>query len=136
MAADTRLGAAPATDGAIGVAQAVSRRENLVGKKILVRGRIVEVCQMAGCWVALRDADGDAAIRVKVADGEIVFPKESVGKSAVVEGKLERFKLTRDQAMAREKHEADEQGRKPRKAVPQREWTFYQIAGTGAVLFD
>ncbi|MEZ5355810.1 MAG: DUF4920 domain-containing protein [Bryobacteraceae bacterium] len=136
LAAELRLGAAPQAEGALSVADAVSRRDQLTGKTVRVRGKITEVCQMAGCWAALRDANGESTLRVKVTDGEIVFPAESVGKTAVVEGKFERFTLTRDQAIAREKHEAEEQGRKPRRTVPKTEWTVYQIAGTGAVVLD
>ena len=55
---------------------------------------------------------------------------------AVAEGTFERFDLTKEQVVARMKHEAEEQGRTfDPKSVSGPE-TFYQIAGTGAVVLD
>jgi hypothetical protein len=140
LTAEVRLGAAPAVEGAMDAAEAFAQRDKLAGTQVRVRGRITEVCRMAGCWVALASADAASGspktLRVKVTDGEIVFPKDSPGKVVVVAGKLERFKLNRAQVIAREKHEAEEQGRAPRKTIPKSEWTVYQIAGTGAVILD
>ncbi|MEZ5398028.1 MAG: DUF4920 domain-containing protein [Bryobacteraceae bacterium] len=133
---ETPLGKAPSREGAIPVTEAIARRQALVGNTVRVRGQIAEVCQMAGCWAALRDPNGAQVLRVKVPDGEITFPKESVGRPAIVEGEMQRFDLTREQAIARENHEAEEQGRKPRKTVPKSEWTVYQIAAAGALLLD
>jgi len=65
-----------------------------------------------GCWMTIVDPVGERTIRVKVNDGEIVFPKSAVGKLAIVEGKLIRLELTREQATAQARHEAEEQGRK------------------------
>ena len=65
-----------------------------------------------GCWMTIVDPVGERTIRVKVNDGEIVFPKSAVGKLATVEGKLIKLDLTREQAVAQARHEAEEQGRK------------------------
>ena len=89
---------------------------------------------MEGCWMAL--SDNGQLLRIKVNDGDIVFPKESVGKMAIAEGKLEKFELTREQTIARAKHEADEQGRKFDPKSIKSGSVVYQIAGTGAVLLD
>lgn len=116
------------------VASVVEQAPRLVGKTVQVKGKVTEVCQMMGCWMALKDIDSDAMLRVKVNDGDIVFPKESVGKVAVAEGKLAKFELTREQALARAKHEAEEQGRKFDPKSVTRGETIYQIQGTGAVV--
>ena len=89
---------------------------------------------MAGCWMALSD-DGKI-LRIKVNDGDIVFPKEAVGKLAIAEGKLEKMDLTREQTIARAKHEADEQGRKFNPKSIKSGTVVYQVAGTGALLLD
>lgn len=102
------------------------------GKLVQVKGRVTEVCQMMGCWMAL--VDGDRSIRIKVADGEIVFPKDAPGKIARAEGRLEKIELTREQAEARARHEAEEQGRSYKPSSVKGPVTIYQIAGTGAVI--
>jgi len=100
-----------------------------------VKGKVTEVCQMMGCWMNLTDGSGKM-IRIKVEDGDITFPKDSVGKMAVAEGKLTRSELSKEQVIAVAKHEADEQGRKFDPASVKDGKTVYQIAGTGAIILE
>lgn len=106
------------------------------GKQVQVKGKITEVCQMQGCWMALTDTASGKMIRIKVNDGEIVFPTEAVGKTAVAEGKFTKIELTKEQAIARAKHEAEERGRKFDPSKIKSGETIYQIRGTGAVVLD
>ena len=92
---------------------------------------------MMGCWMALVDPnDPTQSIRVKVQDGDIVFPKDSAGKIAVAEGILTKQELTRAQVIAKAKHEAEEQGRKFDPKQVKQVTTYYEIRGTGAVIND
>ena len=56
------------------------------GKKVKVRGTIVEVCEMKGCWIALASDKEFQQMRFKVDDGVIVFPLDAKGLTATVEG--------------------------------------------------
>src|SRR5262245_14543385 len=94
LAGDLKLGKPLALKEAISVAEVNAQAEKYVDKVVQVRGTITEVCQMMGCWMAL--ADSGQTIRIKVNDGDLVFPKEAVGKSARAEGKLVRLKLSRE----------------------------------------
>lgn len=116
------------------IAEVLASAESLAGKTVQVKGKVSEVCTMMGCWMQL--VDGEKAIRIKVTDGEIVFPKDSVGKVAVAEGKLMKLDLTKAQAIARAKHEAEEQGRKFDPATVKSGMVIFQIQGTGAQLLD
>ena len=130
-----RLGKAlTTTREPLAVSRILAKPEPLVGKTVQVRGRVTEVCQMAGCWMALADLETTKVLRVKVNDGDIVFPKESVGRIAVAEGKLARFSLTKDQAVDMARHEAEEQGRKFNPASVKSGAVIYQIQGSGAVI--
>lgn len=120
----------------VNVGTVMSAPEPLVGKVVQVKGKVTEVCAMAGCWMALVDPETQQMIRVKVNDGDIVFPKEAVGKLAVAEGTLKKFELTREQNIARQKHEAEEMGRKFDPAKVKGGATVYQIAGTGARILE
>jgi hypothetical protein len=131
----TRLGRALILSEPRPVRDVVANPEPLVGKAIQVKGKVVEVCQMAGCWMALADLESGAKIlRVKVNDGDIVFPKESVGRVAIAEGMLTRLSLTKQQAVAMAKHEAEEQGRKFNPASVKSGAVIYQLKGAGAVI--
>ena len=133
-ASDLKLGKPLTLKAPRPVSEVIAKPEPLVGKTIQVKGKVTEVCQMMGCWMAL--ADHGAVLRVKVNDGEIVFPKESVGKMALAEGKLAKLQLTREQAVAMARHEAEEQGRKFDPASVKGPATMYQIQGSGAVILE
>lgn len=133
--ADTKLGKPLTLKSPTAIGDILQSPDRYTGKTVQVKGRITEVCQMAGCWTSLVDGAG-RMIRVKVADGEIVFPKDAVGKTAIAEGALEKFELTREQAIARARHEAEEQGRKFNPASVKAGLTVYQIQGAGAILLD
>lgn len=61
------------------------------GKRVLVKGEAVAVCEKKGCWVTLKsDADASKALRVKVEDGEIVFPMTVKGSPIEAEGIIEK----------------------------------------------
>ena len=109
---------------------------DLAGKTVQVKGKVTEVCTMMGCWMNLVEGGTGKAIRIKVNDGEMVFPKEAIGKMAVAEGTFKKIELTREQAVARAKHEADETGRKFDPERVKGPVTIYQIQGTGARLLD
>ena len=133
--AETKLGKPLELKAPVEISQVLQKPADYVGKTVQVKGRITEVCQNMGCWMALAD-DRGKVIRIKVNDGEIVFPKDAPGKSAIAEGKLEKLELTREQTVARARHEAEEQGRKFDESSVKSGSTIYQIKGSGAVLLD
>jgi hypothetical protein len=116
------------------IAEVTANPENFEGKTVQVKGKISEVCEMMGCWMLIVDADTGKSIKVKVKDGEIVFPKDAIGKTAVAEGKLVKISLTKEQAIAQAKHEAEEQGRSFNPDSVTGPVTIYQIQGAGAVI--
>jgi len=136
LAKDQDLGKSLTLKEPMNVGTVVSTPEPLVGKVVQVKGKVTEVCTMAGCWMALVDPETSQMIRVKVNDGDIVFPKEAVGKLAIAEGKLVKMVLTKEQTIARMKHEADETGRKFDPSKVTSGTTIFQIAGTGARLLE
>jgi hypothetical protein len=136
LLADQKLGKPLTLDTATPVAEIEAHPEKYIGSKVQVRGRASEVCLAMGCWMTVIDPVGHRTIRVKVNDGEIVFPKSAVGKLAIVEGKLARLELTREQAVAQARHEAEEQGRKFDPKSIKRGMTIYTIEGSGAVIRD
>ena len=116
------------------VREILANPDALVGKAVQVKGKVTEVCQMAGCWMALADLETAQVLRVKVNDGDLVFPKESVGRIAIAEGTLTKLSLSKDQATAMAKHEAEEQGRKFNPASVKSGAVIYQLKGAGAVI--
>jgi hypothetical protein len=136
LAAESKLGKPLTLSSQTAIGDILASPDKYTGKTVQVKGKITEVCEMMGCWTNLVDSASGKMIKVKVTDGEIVFPKEAVGKTAIAEGELKKFELTKEQAIARAKHEAEEQGRKFNPASVKGGATIYQIQGTGAVIID
>lgn len=135
FAQNTTLGKALTLDKPVTLATLYADPASQVGKTVQVSGKVSEVCEMMGCWMDLNDSEGHL-LRIKVDDGVIVFPKDSVGKPAIVEGKLEKIEQTKEQVIAAAKHEAEEQHRKFDASKIKSGKTTYQIAGTGAVIVN
>jgi hypothetical protein len=128
-AAEIKLGKPLAVKEPVSIAALLSHAGDYVGSTVQVKGKITEVCQMMGCWMELTNDDGQH-VRIKVNDGDIVFPKDAAGREAVAEGKFAKIELTREQAQ----EEAGEKGRKFDPASVKGGVTIYQIQGTGAVI--
>jgi len=84
--------------------------ESSIGNTLLVSGIIAEVCPMRGCWIQLKDYISDSKIRIKVTDGEIVFPLSSLGKKIIAEGEFRKLELSTKQAKLWKFHLAQERG--------------------------
>ena len=79
----------------------LAKPEGFVGQKVRVDGVITGVCEKRGCWMQVTDPDTGQGVRIKVEDGVIVFPYESMGHRAAAEGVFEAVKLTPEQVAAR-----------------------------------
>jgi hypothetical protein len=135
LRAETRLGKPLSLTEPLPLAKILASPDSYVGKIVQVKGKASEVCEMMGCWINLVE-ERNQSMRIKVNDGEMVFPRSAVGKTVVAEGKLTKFELTREQAVARARHEAEEQGRKFNAASVKSGLIVYQIQGAGALILD
>jgi len=110
----------------------LSNPDNYVGQQVQLKGLIVDVCEMRGCWLYIAGDQPFEKIRVKVVDGEIVFPLEARGKQGTVEGVVEKFVLTREEVIKNRQHHAEERGESFDPATVTSGETVYQLRGTGA----
>ena len=84
--------------------------DSYLDKNVVIQGKIVDVCPMKGCWIEVKDFDSEKSIRVKVKDGEIVFPENSKNKEVLVEGIFSKLDFTEEQAIQWKIHLAEEKG--------------------------
>ena len=114
------------------ISDILSNPEVYLDKAVLVEGEILDVCPKMGCWMEIKsDVEGEK-IKVKVKDGEIVFPEEAKGKNALVEGKVYKIDLTVDEAVEYYQHQAEERGEEFEPSTVTEAVTIYQIKGLGA----
>lgn len=118
--------------GQTNISEILNNPESFIDKTVLVEGEILDVCPMMGCWIELKSDGEDGRIKVKVKDGEIVFPKEAKGKMARVEGKVYKIELTKEKAIEYFSQEAEETGNEFDPATVTGPVTLYQIKGIGA----
>lgn len=109
------------------ISEILKNSDEFIGKKVLVEGTILNVCPNRGCWLELNSDVENEKIRVKVEDGEIIFPVEAKGKTALVEGVVYSIDLEAEHNCDHEEGESCE-GDKSKKEVK----TIYQIKGLGA----
>ena len=110
--------------------------EDYLDQKVLVEGEVLDVCQKMGCWMELKsDVEGEK-IKVKVKDGDIIFPVEAKGQTALVEGTVYKIELTQEEAAEYLEHIAEEQNEEFDSSTVTGPMTIYQIKGLGAEIYD
>ena len=114
------------------ISKILSQPEEYVGTTVLVEGEVLDVCTMAGCWMELKSDAENQKVKIKVKDGDIVFPVEAKSKTALVEGTVYKIELTKEEAVEYYEHVATEQGKEFDAATVTGPITLYQIKGIGA----
>ncbi len=117
------------------ISKILENPEAFVGKKVLVEGTVVGVCAKRGCWISLAGDKEYESIKVKVNDGEIVFPMEAKGKKALVEGEVYSFVLDGEGCggdCSKEEHKKGDKKEECKHEKKQKK--VYQIKGLGAVI--
>lgn len=117
------------------ISEILASPQDYVGKTVLVEGEVTEVCAHAGCWMKLK-SDKEGEIRIKVKDGEIVFPVESKGSKALVEGTVYSIEFTQEEAVEYLKHMAEDAGKEFDESTVTGPMTIYQIRGLGAEIIQ
>ena len=79
-------------------------------QQVLISGKISEVCPMRGCWVNVIDESSNLSIRIKVVDGDIVFPLSAQNHLIKAQGVFKKLNLNPDDAKSWKIHLAEEQG--------------------------
>ncbi|MBI3587239.1 MAG: DUF4920 domain-containing protein [Ignavibacteriales bacterium] len=116
------------------ISEILTHPEKFNGKKVLVEGKIVDVCEKAGCWIKIAGEKESEVIQFKVDDDVIVFPVTEKGKMATAEGKVFTKKYSKEELIEKAKHEAEEQGKKFDPSSITGPQTIVRINGEGAVI--
>ena len=94
---------------------------------------------MRGCWIEIKEVNSDSHIRIKVTDGQIVFPLSAKGKYVDVQGKFTKLNFTEEQAINWKIHIAEEQGvmlSYEDVIITPDDLVEYRINGTGAKIYS
>ena len=105
--------------------------DEFLGDTVLVKGTIIDVCKKRGCWMEIASDSSFQSIKIKVKDGEIIFPLSAKGSSALVEGVVEQLVFTKEEVIAMEEHQAEEHGTDFDPSTITEGRTIYRIRGIG-----
>lgn len=81
----TEYGAGTKAHGAITVSALEEKLASNGSFSGRVKGTVVNVCEVKGCWMKLKQAKGDG-IMIKFKDYKFFLPKDIAGKEVVIEG--------------------------------------------------
>jgi len=116
----------------------ISNKDVFINKEVKVRGLVNEVCPMRGCWLEVVDENGIDKLRIKVTDGDIVFPLSAKGRNIEAEGQFSILALNKQQAKNWKKHLAAEKGIEIDTSeiiLSQNDYFEYRLNTTGAKIF-
>lgn len=105
--------------------------ERYVGQTVQIKGLVVEVCAVRGCYINIAGDKPFESVHFKVTDGDMIFPMNARGRTAVVEGVWEKIVRQNEFGFARTRPTID----KPLDpASVSTTETLYQLRGLGAVI--
>lgn len=106
------------------------------GKTVRVEGMVLDVCPKRGCWMELAGKEPGHKLKFKVADGDMVFPPDSKGKTAVAQGAITVNELSLEDSKAQAEYEAKEYGKPYDPAAITKPTVVVRLEGTGAVFVN
>lgn len=101
---------------------------------VTIEGTISSVCKKKGCWMVL--SSGSHQLRIKVNDGEMVFPFNTKGKTAFATGKLEVLEMTREKAIRYLAHLAEDAEQAFDESTVTEETVVYQLRPTQVTIME
>lgn len=81
------------------VTEVLQQPQLYLDKVVTIRGTVDSVCSKQGCWMKFV-AGGDMPFRIKVRDGDMVFPLTAKGKTAYATGTVRLWPQGEDEADA------------------------------------
>ncbi|WP_333608285.1 DUF4920 domain-containing protein [Arsukibacterium sp.] len=70
------------------VSAIMAKPEHYLEQTLTIAGEVTAVCSKQHCWMTLATAESEPKFRIKVRDGDMVFPISAKGKTAYAHGAL------------------------------------------------
>lgn len=131
---DKHFGNGAQMDKLVAISTILATPEKYLNKEITVAGTIVSVCGKRGCWMKLASDKRFQTLRIKVKDGDMVFPFSAKGEKAFATGKLVPIKLSKEKAIAYLSHLAEDAKEEFDPSTVTGEMTIYQLSPNGVTI--
>lgn len=106
FAKDTKFGPDLTIKNKTNVSEILVKPELFVGKNLLIEGVALDVCKERGCWIKISSDKKKQSIKIKVDDGDMVFPADSIGKNIKAEGSIYKVEISKEDIIEMEKEKA------------------------------
>ncbi len=80
------------------VEQLLAKPQSYLQQEVTIAGTVNAVCSKQGCWMKFTADSGTAPFRLKVRDGDMVFPLSAKGKTAYATGLVTLWPQGEDKA--------------------------------------
>lgn len=118
------------------ISKLLASPQDYLDKKVTVAGTIVGVCQKRGCWMNLASDARFEKLRIKVRDGDMVFPMSAKGRQALATGYLKEIKLSLEQTQRYKAALAKRAGENFDLASVTSGMSIYQVSPIGVKILD
>jgi len=118
------------------VADILAKPQSYLQQQVTVKGTVEAVCQKKGCWMQFAADANQPTFRIKVKDGDMVFPVSAKGKTAYASGKLDPIEMDLESTREYLAHKAEEQGEAFDPASVTEAITLYQLVPVAVEIAD
>jgi Domain of unknown function (DUF4920) len=109
----------------LSLAAAIKQLDSKPSADVLIESKVDKVCVVKGCWMALTNSNAKDDVRVTFKDYGFFVPSSIIGKTVLVEGKLEKVVMSLEDT----KHYVKDAGGDPSTVTTPR--TEYRIVANG-----
>lgn len=132
----TSFGAVVDKTKLVEVADILAKPQSYLQQQVTVKGTVEAVCQKKGCWMQFAADANQPTFRIKVKDGDMVFPVSAKGKTAYASGKLDPIEMDLESTREYLAHKAQEQGEAFDPASVTEAITLYQLVPVAVEIAD
>jgi len=120
----------------VNISTLLANPEQYLDKEVTIAGTIVGVCSHRGCWVDIASDAKYEKLRIKVRDGDMVFPLHAKGRQALATGKLTAIELSLEQTKKYKTHLAKRRGETIEPESISETMSIYQLSPIGVKVLD
>ena len=113
------------------ISKLIAQTESYKDKDVVIKGMITNVCSYRGCWMEFASDKKYQTLRLKVRDGDMVFPVNAKGKTAYAIGKISSRTFSKKQLITMAEKRAKATKKKADLTKITGPKTFYQFSPTG-----
>ncbi len=93
------------------ISKLIAEAKNYKDKEVTIKGMVTNVCSMRGCWMEFASDKEYQTLKIKVRDGDMVFPLSAKGKTAYAVGTINSQTYSKEELVAMAEARAKKYGK-------------------------